>query len=96
MDDANRRVGQQVETLVTPQEKVTGIHSLAQGKEVAAAVTTDFLKRQQVAAKVLAEDKVRWWRNSLATRRLQQPPRPAYCAGQSGVWRRHSRHRGST
>jgi hypothetical protein len=58
-DDANRRVGQQVETPVTPQEKVTAIHSLAQDEEVAAAGTTDFLKRPQVAAKVLAEDKVR-------------------------------------
>lgn len=58
-DDANRRVGQQVETPITPQEKVTAIHSLAQDEEVAAAVTTDFLKRPQVAAKVSAEDKVR-------------------------------------
>lgn len=58
-DDANRRVGQQVETPITPQEKVTAIHSLARDAEVAAAVTTDFLKRPQVAAKVSAEDKVR-------------------------------------
>ncbi|MFF3350958.1 DUF6192 family protein [Streptomyces sp. NPDC002779] len=58
-DDANRRVGQQVETPITPQEKVTAIHSLAREPEVAAAVTTDFLKRPQVAAKVSAEDKVR-------------------------------------
>jgi hypothetical protein len=49
-DDAIRRVGQQVETPVTPQEKVTAIHSLAQDEKVAAAVTTDFLKRPQVAA----------------------------------------------
>ncbi|MFF9490613.1 DUF6192 family protein [Streptomyces sp. NPDC014676] len=58
-DGASRRVGQQVETPVTPQEKVTAIHSLARDEEVAAAVTTDFLKRPQVAAKVSAEDKVR-------------------------------------
>ncbi|MFJ6438850.1 DUF6192 family protein [Streptomyces sp. NPDC091416] len=58
-DDANRQVGQQVETPITPQEKVTAIHSLARDTEVAAAVTTDFLKRPQVAAKVSAEDKVR-------------------------------------
>ncbi|MEV6840987.1 DUF6192 family protein [Streptomyces sp. NPDC051133] len=58
-DDANRRVGQQVETPITPQEKVTAIHSLARDADVAAAVTTDFLKRPQVAAKVSAEDKVR-------------------------------------
>ncbi|CAM5625064.1 hypothetical protein SCYAM73S_06863 [Streptomyces cyaneofuscatus] len=41
------------------QEKVTAIHSLAQETEVAAAVTTDFLKRPQVAAKVSQNDKVR-------------------------------------
>lgn len=58
-DDASRRVGQQVETPITPQEKVTAIHSLARDEEVAAAVTTDFLRRPQVAAKVSAEDKVR-------------------------------------
>ncbi|WDV49328.1 DUF6192 family protein [Streptomyces coeruleorubidus] len=58
-DDASRRVGQQVETPITPQEKVTAIHSLARDEEVAAAATTDFLKRPQVAAKVSADDKVR-------------------------------------
>ncbi|MFY1675467.1 DUF6192 family protein [Streptomyces sp. WMMC905] len=58
-DDANRRVGQQVDTPVTPQEKVTAIHSLARDAEVAATVTSDFLKRPQVAVKVSAEDKVR-------------------------------------
>lgn len=58
-DDASRQVGQQVETPVTPQEKITAIHSLAQDEEIAAAVTTDFLKRPQVAAKVTPENKVR-------------------------------------
>ncbi|HBF85398.1 MAG TPA: RacO protein [Streptomyces sp.] len=58
-DDANRQVGQRVDTPITPQEKVTAIHSLARDAEVAAAVTTDFLKRPQVAAKVSAEEKVR-------------------------------------
>ncbi|MBW3363090.1 DUF6192 family protein [Streptomyces microflavus] len=59
VDDAKRRVGFQVETPVSRQEKVTAIHSLAQEAEVAAAVTTDFLKRPQVAAKVSQNDKVR-------------------------------------
>lgn len=59
VDDAKRRVGHQVDTPVSPQEKVTAIHSLAQDEEVAAAVTTDFLKRPQVAAKVPQTDKVR-------------------------------------
>ncbi|MEJ8662226.1 DUF6192 family protein [Streptomyces halotolerans] len=58
-DDANRRVGRQVENPVTLKEKITAIHSLAQDDQVAAAVTTDFLKRPQVAAKVTVEDKVR-------------------------------------
>jgi Family of unknown function (DUF6192) len=58
-DEANRRVGRQVDNPITPQEKITAIHSLAQEEEVAAAVTTDFLKRPQVAAKVTVEDKVR-------------------------------------
>ncbi|GAU70630.1 Ku protein [Streptomyces sp. NBRC 110611] len=43
----------------TAQEKVTAIHRLARDEEVAATVTTDFLKRPQVAAKVSAENKVR-------------------------------------
>jgi len=58
-DAANRRVGRQVENPETPQEKITAIHSLARDEEVAASVTTDFLKRPQVAAKVPMEDKVR-------------------------------------
>jgi hypothetical protein len=59
VDDAKRRVGHQVDTPVSPQEKVTAIHSLAQDEEVAAAVTTDFLKRPQVAAKMPQTDQVR-------------------------------------
>jgi hypothetical protein len=58
-DDASRQVGQQVETPITPQEKVSAIHSLARDAEVTAVVTMDFLKRPQVAAKVSSEDKVR-------------------------------------
>ncbi|MFJ9417809.1 DUF6192 family protein [Streptomyces sp. NPDC101227] len=58
-DEAKRRVGWTVDNPETPQEKVTAIHHLARDEEVAAAVTTDFLKRPQVAAKVSAENKVR-------------------------------------
>lgn len=58
-DDAKRRVGWTVDSPETPQEKVTAIHHLAQDEEVAARVTTDFLKRPQVAAKVSPENKVR-------------------------------------
>ncbi|MEU2395042.1 DUF6192 family protein [Streptomyces sp. NPDC007369] len=58
-DDASRVLGWQVENPVTPQEKITAIHSLAQDEEVAAAVTTDLLRRPTVSAKVAVEDKVR-------------------------------------
>nr|WP_181411946.1 DUF6192 family protein [Streptomyces sp. F2] len=58
-DDAKRRVGWTVDSPETPQEKITAIHHLAQDEEVAATVTTDFLKRPQVAAKVSTENKVR-------------------------------------
>lgn len=58
-DEANRRVGRQVERPASPQEKITAIHTLARDEEVAAAVTTDFLKRPTVAAKVSERDKVR-------------------------------------
>ncbi|GGY34816.1 hypothetical protein GCM10010384_47320 [Streptomyces djakartensis] len=59
VDEANRRVGRQVERPTSPQEKITAIHSLARDEEVAATVTTDFLKRPTVAAKVPAAEKVR-------------------------------------
>nr|WP_241672359.1 DUF6192 family protein [Streptomyces sp. IB2014 016-6] len=58
-DDAHRRVGRRVDNPVTPQEKVTAIHVLAQDDQVAAEVTGDLLRRPQVAAKVTVEDKVR-------------------------------------
>ncbi|MFD5341932.1 DUF6192 family protein [Streptomyces hawaiiensis] len=59
VDEANRRVSRQVERPASPQEKITAIHSLARDEEVAATVTTDFLKRPTVAAKVPAAEKVR-------------------------------------
>ncbi|MCM2416554.1 DUF6192 family protein [Streptomyces sp. RKAG293] len=58
-DDALRRVGQQVARPVTPQEKVSAIHTLAQDEEVAATVTGDLLRRPSVVAQVKVEDKVR-------------------------------------
>ncbi|WP_030729437.1 DUF6192 family protein [Streptomyces sp. NRRL S-237] len=58
-DEASRRVGRQVETPVTPEEKVSAIHALARNDEVAAAVTTELLRRPTVAAQVSAEDKVK-------------------------------------
>ncbi|MFD0344561.1 DUF6192 family protein [Streptomyces sp. NPDC127117] len=58
-DDASRRVRHQVENPVTPQEKISAIHTLAQDNHVAAAVTSDFLKRPEVTAEATAVDKAR-------------------------------------
>lgn len=57
-DDASRRVGRQVAKPVTPQEKISAIHTLAKDEEVAAAVT-GVLRRPSVVAQVRNEDKVR-------------------------------------
>lgn len=46
-DWANRRTGQQVVKPVTPQEKVSAIHTLARDEEVAATVTSDLLRRRR-------------------------------------------------
>ncbi|MFC4517737.1 DUF6192 family protein [Streptomyces ehimensis] len=51
-DAASQWVGRQVESLETPQEKISAIRTLARDDQIAAAVTTDLLKRPQVAAKV--------------------------------------------
>ncbi|MEU9631603.1 DUF6192 family protein [Streptomyces luteogriseus] len=59
VDEANRRVGRQVERPASPQERINAIHSLARDEEVAATVTTDLLKRPTVAAKVPAAEKAR-------------------------------------
>ncbi|MGW8352339.1 DUF6192 family protein [Streptomyces wedmorensis] len=58
-DEARRRVGRQVEHPITPQEKVSAIHTLARDEKVAATVTSDLLRRPTVVAQVRQEDKVR-------------------------------------
>ncbi|MGW2183443.1 DUF6192 family protein [Streptomyces sp. NPDC001732] len=58
-DEANRRVGRQVVKPVTPQEKVSAIHSLVRDDEVAGRVTGDLLRRPEVVAQVRDKDKVR-------------------------------------
>ncbi|MFE3379914.1 DUF6192 family protein [Streptomyces anulatus] len=58
-DEANRRAGRQVVKPVTPQEKVSAIHTLAKDEAVAATVTGDLLRRPTVVAQVKQEDKVR-------------------------------------
>ncbi|MEU9234513.1 DUF6192 family protein [Streptomyces subrutilus] len=86
-DDASRRVGRQVERPITPQEKVSAIHTLARDEEVAAVITGDLLRRPSVIAQVRQEDRIsaahvlvedaprehtRDWMRSQA-----QPPTPA-------------------
>lgn len=51
-------MGWTVDSPESPQE-ITAIHHLAQDEEAAATVTTDFLRRPQVAAKVSPDNKVR-------------------------------------
>lgn len=58
-DEANRRAGRQVVKPVTPQEKVSAIHTLAKDEKVAATVTRDLLKRPAVVAQVKPEDRVK-------------------------------------
>jgi hypothetical protein len=58
-DEANRWAGRQVVKPVTPQEKVSAIHTLAEDEAVAATVTGDLLRRPTVVAQVKQEDKVR-------------------------------------
>ncbi|GHE98492.1 hypothetical protein GCM10018772_23650 [Streptomyces fumanus] len=52
-------MGRRVDNPVSPQQKVTAIHSLARDDQVAAQVTGDLLRRPQVATKVPVVDKVR-------------------------------------
>ncbi|GAU71291.1 hypothetical protein SSP35_32_00200 [Streptomyces sp. NBRC 110611] len=59
VDDANRRVGRQVEKPISSQEKITAIHTLARDEDVAAVVTTDLLRRPAVASQVKPENRVR-------------------------------------
>lgn len=54
-DEARRRVGRQV----TPQEKISTIHTLATDEQVAATVNSDLLRRPTVVAQVEQDDKVR-------------------------------------
>ncbi|MFZ3555939.1 DUF6192 family protein [Streptomyces sp. BH055] len=58
-DEANRRAGRQAVKPVTPQEKVSAIHTLAKDEQVAATVTGDLLRRPAVVAQVRPEDKLR-------------------------------------
>ncbi|WP_083268738.1 DUF6192 family protein [Lentzea guizhouensis] len=58
-DAAKRLVGWQVGRPKTVQEKVEAIHDLASSDEVAAVVTTDFLRRPEVASRTMADTTAR-------------------------------------
>ncbi len=58
-DEAKRQAGRQIVHPVTPQERVSAIHTLAKDEEVAATVTGDLLRRPAVVAQVKPADKVR-------------------------------------
>jgi hypothetical protein len=58
-DAAKRVVGWKTDTPETVQEKVEAIHDLARDGAVAARVTTDFLRRPDVAEQVPPREKVR-------------------------------------
>lgn len=58
-DAAKRLVGYRPGTPKTVQEKVEAIHDLAADDEVAAVVTTDFLRRPEVASRTMADTTAR-------------------------------------
>jgi hypothetical protein len=60
-DSAKRIVGWKVDTPESVQEKVDAIHDLAADDQVAARVTTDFLRRPAVAWKAMADDYPDYW-----------------------------------
>ncbi len=72
LDAANRVVGRQVEHPVTPQEKVAAIHDLARDETVATQVTTDFLRRPDVAFKAVSDDTTRHLVNQAQVERSRQ------------------------
>lgn len=60
VDEANRRVGRQVERPASPQEKITAIHSPARDEAVAATVATSLLRRADVTLGRMSDDTARF------------------------------------
>ncbi|PWI46206.1 DUF6192 family protein [Streptomyces sp. ICBB 8177] len=71
-DSAKRIVGWKVDTPESVQEKVDAIHDLAADDQVAAKVTTDFLRRPAVASKAMADDTARHAVNEAQFDRFRQ------------------------
>lgn len=63
-DAARRAVGHRPATAVSTQERVEAIHKLAGDDQVAARVATDFLRRPEVASRVVADPTARFLVNS--------------------------------
>ncbi|MEC3920282.1 DUF6192 family protein [Nocardia sp. CDC160] len=59
LDEAKRAVGRRPVQAVSAQERVDRIHDLAVDDHVAARVATDFIRRPEVAARVIADDTAR-------------------------------------
>nr|WP_253267633.1 DUF6192 family protein [Streptomyces asoensis] len=71
-DSAKRMVGWKVDSPESVQEKAEAIHDLATDDAVAAAVTTDFLRRPAVANKAMADDTARHAVNEAQFDRFRQ------------------------
>ncbi|MGC9543992.1 DUF6192 family protein [Streptomyces sp. UG1] len=71
-DAARRRAGHQVAKLVSTQEKVNAIHTLARDEEVAGKVTTDILRRPDVAFRAMSDDTARHQVNHAQVERSRQ------------------------
>ncbi|MEV0437825.1 DUF6192 family protein [Streptomyces spectabilis] len=71
-DQANRRVGFQVARPVSQQEKINAIHTLARDDEVASKVTTDMLRRPDVAFRAMRDDTARHQVNDAQVEQARQ------------------------
>ncbi|MFH9426628.1 DUF6192 family protein [Streptomyces sp. NPDC017529] len=71
-DSAKRIVGWKLDNPESVQEKVEAIHDLASDDAVAAVVTTDFLRRPEVASKAMADDTARHMVNEAQFDRFRQ------------------------
>jgi hypothetical protein len=69
---ANRRVGYQVRKPETELERLHAIHDMARDEAIAARVTTDFLRRPEVASRAMADDTARHMVNRAQVDRSRQ------------------------
>jgi hypothetical protein len=72
LDAARRELGHQVDHPVSVQEKVQAIHDMARDETVATRVTTDFLRRPDVAFKAMTDSTARHLVNQAQFERSRQ------------------------